>query len=79
MASPGAAGLIGAAVAEPLVGRSDEVIGIDNLNPYFTVSLKKTACRGSARRRAVFALNLARWAPPPWPSKKKSFMPNSTG
>ena len=37
----GAAGFIGAAVAERLVGRGDEVVGIDNLNAYYTVALKQ--------------------------------------
>jgi UDP-glucuronate 4-epimerase len=37
----GAAGFIGAAVAEFLVGRGDEVVGIDNLNAYYPVSLKQ--------------------------------------
>ena len=37
----GAAGFIGAAVAERLCGRGDEVLGIDNLNDYYQVSLKQ--------------------------------------
>ena len=37
----GAAGFIGAAVAERLLGRGDYVVGIDNLNDYYAVSLKK--------------------------------------
>jgi len=37
----GAAGFIGAAVAEHLVARGDEVLGIDNLNDYYPVSLKQ--------------------------------------
>jgi UDP-glucuronate 4-epimerase len=37
----GAAGFIGAAVAERLVARGDEVVGIDNLNSYYQVSLKQ--------------------------------------
>jgi UDP-glucuronate 4-epimerase len=37
----GAAGFIGAAVAERLVARGDEVVGIDNLNSYYHVSLKQ--------------------------------------
>jgi len=37
----GAAGFIGAAVAHRLLGRGDEVVGIDNLNDYYRVSLKE--------------------------------------
>src|SRR5262245_23285869 len=36
----GAAGFIGAALAEHLLARGDEVLGIDDLNPYYQVSLK---------------------------------------
>lgn len=37
----GAAGFIGAATAERLLGRGDEVWGLDNLNAYYDVSLKR--------------------------------------
>ncbi|MGH8552710.1 MAG: NAD-dependent epimerase, partial [Methylococcales bacterium] len=37
----GTAGFIGSAVAKALLDRGDEVIGIDNLNDYYDVSLKK--------------------------------------
>lgn len=37
----GAAGFIGAAVAERLLGRGDQVIGLDNLNAYYDVRLKE--------------------------------------
>ena len=37
----GAAGFIGAAVSERLCARGDEVLGIDSLNDYYQVSLKK--------------------------------------
>ena len=37
----GAAGFIGAAVAHTLLARGDQVIGIDNLNPYYDVTLKQ--------------------------------------
>lgn len=37
----GVAGFIGAALAERLLARGDEVIGIDNLNSYYPVSLKQ--------------------------------------
>ena len=37
----GTAGFIGAAVAQQLLARGDEVIGIDNLNDYYDVQLKQ--------------------------------------
>jgi UDP-glucuronate 4-epimerase len=37
----GAAGFIGAAVVEALIGRGDRVIGIDSCNAYYAVSLKE--------------------------------------
>lgn len=37
----GAAGFIGHAVAERLLRRGDTVIGLDNLNPYYDVTLKR--------------------------------------
>jgi UDP-glucuronate 4-epimerase len=37
----GAAGFIGAALAERLLARGDQVIGIDNLNSYYEVTLKE--------------------------------------
>lgn len=37
----GAAGFIGAAVSDALLARGDEVVGIDNLNAYYDVSLKQ--------------------------------------
>jgi UDP-glucuronate 4-epimerase len=37
----GAAGFIGMHVAERLLARGDEVVGIDNLNDYYAVSLKE--------------------------------------
>ena len=40
----GAAGVIGAALAEGLLARGDRVIGIDNLNDYYQVSLKQDRC-----------------------------------
>ncbi len=36
----GTAGFIGAAVAEQLLARGDEVIGVDNINDYYDVQLK---------------------------------------
>jgi UDP-glucuronate 4-epimerase len=37
----GAAGFIGAALVQRLLARGDEVIGVDNLNAYYDVQLKK--------------------------------------
>ena len=37
----GAAGFIGAAVAQALLARGEQVVGIDNLNDYYEVSLKE--------------------------------------
>lgn len=37
----GAAGFIGAAVVRALLARGDQVVGIDNLNAYYPVSLKR--------------------------------------
>ncbi|MBS0432913.1 MAG: NAD-dependent epimerase [Proteobacteria bacterium] len=37
----GAAGFIGAALSQRLLARGDEVIGVDNLNAYYDVSLKQ--------------------------------------
>ena len=37
----GAAGFIGAALALRLLERGDEVVGVDNLDPYYEISLKE--------------------------------------
>ncbi len=37
----GAAGFIGLHVASRLLARGDEVIGLDNLNPYYDPTLKE--------------------------------------
>jgi UDP-glucuronate 4-epimerase len=37
----GSAGFIGSAVALRLLGRGDEVVGLDNMNPYYDVRLKE--------------------------------------
>ena len=37
----GAAGFIGMHVAQRLLARGDEVVGVDNLNPYYDVALKE--------------------------------------
>jgi len=53
----GAAGFIGAALAQRLLARGDQVIGIDNLNAYYQVSLKEdrlARLRESGGDRFVF-------------------------
>ncbi|MGH8557736.1 MAG: NAD-dependent epimerase [Methylococcales bacterium] len=47
----GSAGFIGSAVAESLLNRGDEVAGIDNINDYYAVSLKKDRLKRIARHR----------------------------
>lgn len=37
----GSAGFIGSAVSERLLARGDQVVGVDNLDPYYDVNLKK--------------------------------------
>ena len=37
----GAAGFIGANLSERLLARGDEVLGLDNLNDYYDVTLKQ--------------------------------------
>ena len=46
----GAAGFIGAAVAEALVCRGDDVVGVDSLNDYYDVSLKEARLARVQRR-----------------------------
>ena len=50
----GAAGFIGAALAARLIARGDSVLGIDNLNDYYQVSLKKDRLAQLERTRFVF-------------------------
>ncbi len=47
----GAAGFIGYHVAERLLARGDEVIGLDNLNPYYDPSLKRARLARLERSR----------------------------
>jgi len=49
----GSAGFIGYHVAEALLARGDEVVGIDNLSPYYDVALKR-ARLARLRRHAGF-------------------------
>jgi len=57
----GAAGFIGSATAQRLLDRADEVVGLDNLNDYYDVSLKKARlARLQSRQSFRFAhLDLA--------------------
>jgi len=48
----GAAGFIGAHVAISLLQRGDQVVGIDNLNDYYDVSLKEARLKHIADQRA---------------------------
>ena len=61
----GAAGFIGAAVAEHLCARGDEVLGIDSLNDYYQVSLKRDrvarVATATGRRFAFRQLDFADW------------------
>ena len=41
----GVAGFIGAHVAQALLARGDKVVGIDNINDYYDVSLKHDRLR----------------------------------
>ena len=54
----GAAGFIGSHLCEALVARGDEVVGMDNFDPYYGRAIKErnlTAVRGHARFRLVEA------------------------
>ena len=42
----GAAGFIGAAVSAALLARGDAVIGVDNLNDYYSIALKRARLDG---------------------------------
>ncbi|PKL93138.1 MAG: capsular biosynthesis protein CpsI, partial [Gemmatimonadetes bacterium HGW-Gemmatimonadetes-1] len=45
----GAAGFIGYHVSEALLARGDEVVGFDNVNPYYDPSLKEARLARLAR------------------------------
>ena len=57
----GAAGFIGYHTAQRLLARGHEVVGLDNLNPYYDVSLKQARLErlGSAARFRFVKLDLA--------------------
>ena len=57
----GAAGFIGMHAAQRLLERGDEVIGVDNLSPYYSVKLKKDRLARLKHRRFKFhKLDLAK-------------------
>lgn len=47
----GAAGFIGAATATALLERGDDVVGIDNINDYYSTALKRARLSGLAPRK----------------------------
>jgi UDP-glucuronate 4-epimerase len=51
----GAAGFIGFHVSERLMARGEEVIGLDNVNDYYSVALKRDRLAELARRHNSFA------------------------
>ena len=58
----GIAGFIGAHLGRRLLDRGDEVVGLDNLNPYYDVSLKEarlTGLVGERRSLRFYRLDLA--------------------
>ncbi|AGA92257.1 nucleoside-diphosphate-sugar epimerase [Thioflavicoccus mobilis 8321] len=54
----GSAGFIGAALAARLLGRGDEVVGVDNLNDYYDVALKEARLRRLLDRPGYTHLHL---------------------
>ena len=60
----GAAGFIGMHCAQRLLERGDQVIGVDNLSPYYSVKLKKDRLARLKHRRFRFhKLDIAKAAP----------------
>ena len=56
----GAAGFIGAGVCERLLARGEQVVGVDNLNPYYDPALKQ------ARLQRLEAQAAASGCPSAW-------------
>ena len=50
----GAAGFIGFHTSKTLLGRGDDVVGLDNLNAFYDVTLKRLGSRSSPLTR-IFA------------------------
>ena len=60
----GSAGFIGFHVARQLLDRGEQVIGIDNLNPYYDVALKRARLAQLEGRDGPFTdLPSALWLP----------------
>ena len=55
----GAAGFIGFHVARALAGRGDQVIALDNLDPYYSVALKRARLAALPREVEVVEANIA--------------------
>jgi UDP-glucuronate 4-epimerase len=60
----GVAGFIGMHCAQRLLGRGDEVVGVDNLSPYYSVELKRARLKQLEQRTFRFhELDIANAAP----------------
>jgi UDP-glucuronate 4-epimerase len=60
----GVAGFIGMHCAQRLLGRGDEVVGVDNLSPYYSVELKRARLKQLEQRTFRFhELDIANVAP----------------
>ena len=59
----GCAGFIGFHLAYSLISKKNKVYGIDNLNPYYNIKLKKDRLKEiekKAKKKQIFFLNLRR-------------------
>ena len=55
----GVAGFIGAALASDLIKRGENVVGIDNLNSYYDVNLKKNRLKNIKKKPNKIHWNMA--------------------
>ena len=55
----GAAGFIGYSITKALLGKGRQVIGVDNLNDYYDVSLKQTRLSDLLQRTGFRASHLS--------------------
>jgi nucleoside-diphosphate-sugar epimerase len=67
----GAAGFIGMHVAQRLLARGDEVVGIDNLNDYYDVGLKEARLAQLADRPGFRFVRSTSRIPPAWPPSSR--------